>query len=191
MKVLLVAEGQSELGGALASLVKKLLNKTAEFTCEDVRSPKVREHRRPGKGAGFTKRALAWIRYAEQEGFAALVFVIDQDEYVERSAEMNVAQESPHFTLPRALGGAIRTFDAWMLADEQALSIALETTVKRQKSPESIMDPKRICKELRNQSSFAGWPDMYSAVADAIDVATLIKRCPKGFAPFARRVRQL
>jgi hypothetical protein len=88
-------------------------------------------------------------------------------------------------------GVAICTFDAWMLADEQALRIALATAVQRQKSPEMIKDPKRICQALRNQSRFAGLPDLYAAVADAIDVETLIDRCPKGFAPFAQRARQL
>jgi hypothetical protein len=77
-------------------------------------------HAHHGKGQGYFKKALRWILEAERRGYDALVLVIDQDNTPERVQEINKAQNDQRVTLRRALGVAIRTFDAWMLADEQA-----------------------------------------------------------------------
>ena len=92
----------------------------------------------------------------------------------------------------RALGVAVRSFDAWMLADEQALTTALGYTVSRQSEPEAIRNPKELCARLLQKSAKTlTQTEMYEAVAKAADTDTLQERCPHGFAPFARRVREL
>jgi hypothetical protein len=118
MRVLLVSEGAHEFGkkkveGALQVLTRKLMNKDVDFECEKVSSSNVHLH--PGKADGYTRRALGWIRYAERKGFDALVLVIDQDGQKERGRQLQSAQEDLRLPLPRAMGVAIRTFDAWML----------------------------------------------------------------------------
>ena len=50
--------------------------------------------------------------------------------------------------LPRALGLAIKSFDAWVLADEVAMSTIVGHTVDRQRDMESLRDPKLICKGI-------------------------------------------
>ncbi len=193
MRVLLVGEGPSELGGALEAFTQKLLNREAEFVCDKVSSPKVHMHLRAGKGARNTKRALGWIRRAQREGFDALVLVIDQDGKPDREKALTCAQEDERLALPRALGVAIRSFDAWILADERALTKALGYKVSRQKAPESIQKPKAICTRLLDEcrEHDVGPRDMYAAVARCVDISALEERCPKGFAPFAERVRRL
>jgi len=197
MKVLLVSEGKHELGsdeteGALAILVRRLIDRHVEFEQEKVSNSKVRVHIRHGKQDGYTKRALAWVRYAEREGFEAMVLVIDQDNQPDRVRQFAEAQQVDSIPLRRALGVAIRTFDAWMLADEQALSGVLEYTVPTQPAPETITDPKDVCARLRDGSDYGmSLTEMYSAVAQRTDLEALRTRCPNGFAPFADRVGML
>ncbi len=197
MKVLVVSEGPHELGddqleGALVILSARLMNGSATFDREKVSSPRVRVHAQPGKGGRYEKRVLGWIRLAQREGYNAIILVIDQDGDRERERQFDRAQDDSRLLLPRALGVAIKTFDAWMLADEQALSSVLGTSIDLPPAPESEGDPKSKCENLRNDAhSRLSLREMYSAIAKVTDVEKLASRCPNGFAPFARRVRSL
>lgn len=197
MKILVVSEGKHELGdaeheGALIVLVRRTLAQPADFVTERISDPKVRVHWRQGEGQGFVKRALAWIRFAERHGFDALVLVIDQDGYEEREREIATAQSDDRLALPRALGVAIRTFDAWMLADERALSQVLCRAVSRQKDPEGTRDPKQVCRQLLDAcANPMSQAEFYSAVANAANLSILAQRCPRGFEPLAANLRRL
>ncbi|MCK4342775.1 MAG: DUF4276 family protein [Phycisphaerae bacterium] len=191
MKVLIVSEGKHELSGALKTLVQRLAPSIKQ--CDQDRVSRNDIHVHCGKTKGYAKRAVRWIREAQKRGYDALVLVIDQDNHPERTRELDEAQESGlTIRIRRALGVAIRTFDAWMLADERALGAVLGYIVDRQPSPERIADPKSRCLALLKGSKKRMTPsDMYSAVAEDTDLGTLEARCPKGFAPFAKRVRML
>lgn len=198
MRILLVSEGGHELGApegesALEVLCRRLLDVDAEFVRMTVRDPEVRVHIRAGKADGYERRGLAWLRYAEREGFDALVFVVDHDNDHRRPAQLDLVQESTAFGLPRAYGVAVRTFDAWMLADEQALSQVLRRTIPRQRDPEAIGDPKGICEKLRDDSPGVDdrLRDMYAAISHVMDLKLLSERCSRGFKTFAQRVRAL
>jgi hypothetical protein len=94
--------------------------------------------------------------------------------------------------LPRALGISIETFDAWMLADEKALTSVLKFQVPQQSAPEEISNPKQICIELHNKSTNnSRLRDIYADLAAIMDIGLLESRCPKGFKPFASRVQGL
>ena len=100
MKVLIVSEGEHELGddsldGALLTLSSRLLNfnENVSFEREKVSSPKVRQHAQPGRGGRYKKRALGWIRLAEREGYDAIILVIDQDGDEEREQQFDQAQD--------------------------------------------------------------------------------------------------
>lgn len=191
MKVLLVSEGKHE-EGALATLVQRVAPKITSCTWDDVKRNDIHTHR--GKGQGFFKRAVRWILEARKREFDVLVLVIDEDGRRERAAELEKAQHENIVTagLPRALGIAIRTFDAWMLADEQALSIVLAVRVDRQPSPEETAKPKAVCAALLEQSRCGmRQRDMYAEIAKHVDVEQLQRRCPQGFGPFADRLRSL
>ena len=195
MKVLLVAEGQHELGdgtaaGALEVLVRRLSGgQVLQIDRRKVSDPSLRAFH--GTGQGFYKRALRWLLHAAGEGYDALVLVVDHDGHDVRLRQIDDAQDSGLTPLPRALGVAVRTFDAWMLADERALSIVLGRPIARQTDPESIAWPKERCTELRNSAdSDLGLAALYAAVATQADPTILERRCPRGFAPFAFRTRQ-
>lgn len=190
MKLLLVSEGKHELGGSLESLIRRLSERKLEVRHAKVSEPDIHTHR--GKGQGFFKRAIRWLLEARKRGYDAVVLVVDEDGYAERASELATAQEYSAMDFPRAFGIAIRTFDAWMLADEAALTTVLGYHIQRQAKPEELARPKQICQHLLDTSGGSlSQTEMYARLAEVLDLALLEERCPRGFAPFAQRVRQL
>ena len=190
MKILLVSEGPSELNGALQNLVRRLGVMEDDIDIDRVSQRDVHAHH--GKGKGYFKRAVRWMLEARKRRCDALILVIDQDGRPERTREIDDAQQHAGTSVYRALGVAIRTFDAWMLADEKALTNVLGVSVSRQPGPEGILDPKGVCRGLLDESERSlRQREMYAAIAEVADIAVLETRCPKGFAPFAQRVRGL
>lgn len=151
MRILLVSEGKHEQSGALKNLVGRLLAREFECDQEPVKNNAIHAHH--GGGQGYMKKAIRWILEAQRRGYDALVLLIDEDNKAERLREIEQAQAyfGPSTTLPRALGVAVRTFDAWMLADETALTRVLGRPVPRQRDPEAQSQPKAICAQLLDE----------------------------------------
>ena len=190
MKVLVVSEGKHEQAGALENLLRRLGGAGAELVFDRVSRNDI--HTFHGRGSGYYKRAVRWLLEAEERGYEAMVLLIDEDGDRERRRQIGDAQGCSLSRLARAMGVAIRSFDAWMLAHEQALTDVLGRRIDRQPEPETIRDPKRLCADL-----LAGSPnrmaqsEMYARVADRVDIAVLSSRCQMGFGPFSRYVRQV
>ena len=107
---------------------------------------------------------------------------------------MSRAQEESTITasMPRALGVAVRTFDAWMLADEKALSNTLGYQVQQQRAPEEVRDPKSSCSRLLHAGQLdLRQREMYAEVARRTDLLLLAQRCPAGFGVFLARLQRL
>lgn len=197
MNVLVVSEGNHELGrkevrGALLIISERLSNREFEISCEKVSSNLVARHMIKGKGGGYAKRVMAWLVHAKRAGFDALILVVDQDGDQDRERQLNTAQSDERVSFPRAIGVAIKSFDAWMLADEKALTEVLGNAIERQPDPETLNDPKQSCRELRNDcGKDFSQTEMYSRLAKTANLSVIETRCPKGFGEFAARVRQL
>jgi hypothetical protein len=190
MKVLLISEGEHELGGALATPVHRLNERCEEIEWKNVRDPELRSGH--GKGHGIFKKAIRCLIYAQEQSFDAVILVVDQDDEVERRRHISAAQEYQRVSIRRALGLAIRTFDAWMLADETALATALGCQIQKQPDPETLRDAKDRCEQFRLKSNAdLTQAQMYAAVAEHARIDELERRCPDGFATFSRRVRSL
>lgn len=192
MKVLVVAEGASELNGALETLLRRLSANALdfEFTFDHVARSDIHAHH--GKGQGYFKKAVRWLFEAEKRGFGALVLLIDQDDQTARLQQIADAQTRSLGVAKRALGVAIRKFDAWMLADERALTEILGIQVQRQPAPETIADPKAVFDKLIAQAPIPDRvPEIYARIAQRCDMNLLIQRCSKGFGTFAERVKAL
>lgn len=190
MKVLVVSEGKHEQAGALENLLRQFGADRAELAHDRLASNRIHVHH--GKGGKLFKRAVRWIKEADKRGADALVLLVDEDGESERRTQISEAQCSSLSLLPRAMGVAIRSFDAWMLADERALSEVLGCTVSRQPDPEPIRDPKAVCASLlEGGQNRMAQREMYARVADRIDIQVLLSRCPCGFRPFAERVKRL
>jgi hypothetical protein len=90
------------------------------------------------------------------------------------------------------MGVAIRMFDAWMLADEKALTEILGDNINRQADPETIPNPKKVCAELLEDSQIQiSQREMYARVSSKINIDILYDRCQSGFKPFATYVRNI
>jgi hypothetical protein len=191
MKVLIVAEGKHEWSGALVNLVKRLGGQNTAFDQARVADKKI--HALHGKGQGYSKKALRWVLEAQKRGFDAIIFLIDEDGNRERTRQIQEAQENDRISqLPRAMGVAVKTFDAWMLADEKALSEVIGSLVQRQPEPESISDPKQVCQDLLSRSvRKMSQSEMYSELSNRIDLEILSNRCKIGFRPFSINIQTL
>lgn len=195
MRILLVSEGKHERGtegrqGALEILVRRLLNEDADISNDRLANPRIHAHH--GKGQGYYKRTLRWMLEAAKQGFDALVLLVDEDGKPERMSQINEAQSSTLSAIKRALGIAIRKFDAWILADEEALTTVLGESVSRQPQVERISNPKHTCADLLSRTDQTmTQTEMYARVAQQADLNRLAERAPNGFAPFADRVRDL
>jgi hypothetical protein len=191
MKVLIVAEGKHESGGALKTLVGRVAGKCLECDFDRVQRHDIHAHH--GTGQGYYKKAIRWMLEAQKRGYEAIILLVDHDHQPRRRQELNQAQEDTSLArIARAVGVAVETFDAWMLADERALSDVLGTQVPRQQDPETICDPKAVCAELHDSSeNQMSLTEMYAALAAIINIDTLEQRCPSGFAPFSCRMRLL
>lgn len=189
MKLLIVSEGKHELTGALETLVRRLTGIADGFDVLKVSDPALRVHH--AKGPGYFKKAVRCLLYAFQNGYDALVLLIGQDDQPDRRRQLSDAQDELRLTaLPRAMGVAVITFDAWMLADEQALSAVLTQPVPRQPDPERVRDAKSACTAIRDAArSELSLTALYTALAEVINLAALESRCPLGFEPFASRLR--
>ncbi len=190
MKVLVVSEGKHERSGALETLLKRLGGEHHDFCPARIARG---GHPRVHGGKGYKKKALRWLLRAHNEGYDALILLIDKDGKKERVREIREAQDHNSLSdLPRAMGVPIRSFDAWMLADEKALTEVLGHNVNRQPAPETIRDPKQTCRDLlANSNREISQSKMYVEVSVKIDIDILCARCPSGFKPFAAHVRSV
>lgn len=152
-----------------------------------------------GRGQKYAKKALQAIRQAASEGFDGVTLVIDRDRREDRRTiiplregrDAVAAEGGP----PCAVGQAVETFDAWMIADGKAIAAAGGDASRSHLTPESPDKaegtgghPKQWAADL-----FRGGGDLggrYAIVARKVDLDLLEKRCPSGFAPFAREVRE-
>jgi hypothetical protein len=192
MKALIICEGEHEDSGALEVFVRRLHSLGDSIVVEYDRLKRNDIIPLHGKGGGFFLRALRWAIQAQKAHYDVLILLVDEDREPDRIDQINRAQAAPIGIERRALGVAIHSFDAWILADEQALSTVLRTKVQCQPDPEENKNPKTDCKRLLADSKRdIKQRDMYADVAMAVDIAILKRRCPRGFAPFAERVESL
>ena len=209
MRILVISEGNNELGishgkrelslvgedaasGALIRLVERVLSprhppKSVNIEWRDIRKMGSITPKDWGTGgADYQRKAMSWIRKAQNEQFDAIVIVVDQDDAPDRRKGLDAAQADNRLLLPRAIGLAVKSFDAWMLADEQAISNAIGRTVQRQKSPEDHKAPKNTMLGIVADSG--AMTKVYNDIAKLANIDTLCKRCPKGFQPFYSRL---
>ena len=190
MRVMVVVEGKHESGGAVGTIIRRLRSDLTGLKFGRLANAPVHVH---GKGNGYCKKAISWMQQAHRDCFDAIILLVDRDRVATRCAEIADAQNN--YTIcntPRALGVPVEAFDAWMLADEQAISSFLTVTVPTQPDPENIGHPKDHLEKLLAKWGLQwGGAELYARIAAELDISKLEARCPVGFAAFADRVRNL
>lgn len=92
--------------------------------------------------------------------------------------------------MPCAVGQAVESFDAWMIADHRAVTGAGGNTHGLTGKPESEKKPKACAGKAFNcHPDGRGLGPYYHEVAANARIETLKEVCPKGFKPFADDVR--
>ena len=191
MRVLVVVEGKHERDGAVSALIQRLRPDLTDLQFDRLANSDIHVHH--GKGRGYEKKAIRWILEAHRRGFEAMILLVDRDKVAERTIEITNAQNNTAVcALRRALGVAIESFDAWILADEKALSIVLAKTVQTQSEPETLADPKdHFTKLLATLGLASGGAEWYARIAQDLDISRLETRCSQGFGVFADRLRKM
>ena len=196
MRVLVISEGRHELGlasdengSSLRTFVCRIAEQNLSCDLRKISEPAFRSTH--GKGPGFVKKAVRCLHRAREWGYDALIVLIDEDGDIDRHRQFSQAQEHILEPLPRAFGVAVRTYDAWFLADEKALSAVMGDTIGRQPDPEDIADPKQRLKGLlRDRDQSTALTDLYEEIAKIASIEVIEQRCPKGFGVFAARIRR-
>lgn len=210
-RVVVYGEGPHELGHdlgqelnleslpALPGLVHRILGSPsrAAYTAKSFLAvPAVH-----GRGSKFAKKAKQAIREAGRLKFHAAAIVIDRDQQpnAKRIVPLRRGRDDLMYSgfPPCAVGVAIETFDAWMIADRNAIKKAGGDQTKAHGDPESLTGkkgtgkhPKDVADAIFGTTRGAGLGPKYATVAEHLDLALLETACPKGFKPFADEVRE-
>lgn len=139
------------------------------------------------------------ILLAKANGCQAIIILIDRDTKPdsERIALLKEGRDTlaTYVGYPVcAVGCAVETFDAWMIADGKAIGLAGGDASRSHREPEKMdgkEDTGRHPKDRAGEvfGGKTGLSPKYAAVALHVDLELLEKACPKGFKPFAEEVR--
>jgi hypothetical protein len=187
-RVLVLGDGKHEVGDksaprsaqgsepALLCLVRRLLDSPQSFALEgDLFRTTAAAHRR-GRNK-YMKKTISAIRRAKSEGFAGLAIVIDRDGYRDRE-RIDALHEGREATegepsLPCALGCAVESFDAWMLADRSAIAAAGGNVDALPAHPEDMARPKEDADSVFGTVAGSGLGACYAQVAVSADLDLL------------------
>jgi hypothetical protein len=208
ISILLVAEGPHELGRSgeefapadapppLAILVRRLTNAAGNvrFLCRQSKSVLNMHRGKMMSRMGKKVYSAMWFaRHGHSEKMDAVVFLSDRDGPTNKSRlrEMREGRDDPGATpVPCAVGVAVETFDAWMIAEAGGIRAAGGDPAKAQPAPEKTKNPKDVADAIFGTEGGTGLGAKYAIIAENVDLELLAQACPEGFAPFAEEVRQ-
>jgi len=114
------------------------------------------------------------------------VVLVDQDGKPDRRAELERHVEG--IPLPRVIGVAVEEFEAWLVADEVAITSATTSTADAVAAPEKL-SPRGAKRHLdeRMEDARVDRRTARRRIAQACDLAKVRERCP-AFDAFAKRL---
>lgn len=186
-------------GGALRGIVERILQEKG-VEAEWVDGP------RPRGVGSIISRLPQHLSIIREQGAEVCVVLVDRDRKKERLQTLKRKYQAfpEKDLLPTAIGVAIETIEAWILADERAISIALGETcqIERGPNPETLngkrgedrhpkMVLRQLLKEHAPQDTFISHHEFIRAWTKSVRLGVLRDRCPKGFEPFEKSVRSL
>lgn len=156
------------------------------------------------EAGGYERKVAAALRRAQLAEARAAVIVVDRDrtpgqERLHKLREGRSQAQTKGLTLPLAVGVAIETMEAWLLADEQAIVAALDCgPIGRGVDPESLRgrprqaDHPKVMLQAHVEHDKHQRPalDCLRAIAEVAELNVIRDRCPSGFQPFYEEVRQ-
>lgn len=226
MRVLILGEGATDLGqlhpdgtvqreGCVPVFVRRLLAERQTQNAIEIRARELRKIRTFPRGPkrithsehGYSNKLRVVLGLDLGREADAIVVVVDRDgeRNFDRIEELQKGRDELLATRkPCAVGVAIEMIEAWLLADEQALTQVLGTTVPRQSDPESLssrdeqseQNPRgrllHLIENTRGKLTTTGdFAALCAEIANAASIAVIETRCKEGFEPFARQVREM
>jgi hypothetical protein len=223
VRLLLVSEGALDVGtsgrggpaneegderrGAVSVLVRRVLAEKfgrdiADHEIERAVLPRV--HAQSDQVSGYPRKVMLAIKEAAARRCTSVAIVVDRDRTpggsrLAQLREGRALSEGSGEPLAQgtALGVAVETVEAWLLADEKALNDALGLAPptpaiagpeELDGGPKTESHPKNVFRKLVKRGTSAGEP--YDGVAERVRLELLERRCKLGFAPFAEEVRE-
>jgi len=218
MRVAFLSEGATEVGfapGARADepwrhhfLLKIVVERILGV---EGRIEPLEDHRLPylsGNPAGkLCRRGAKIVRACALWGAEAAVVVIDRDRTEPRRRLRALREQRDRLrsdperplAIPMAVGVAVETIEAWLLADEVTLCDVLRLPHPSQPrgSPEDLdgrpsepTHPKYVLNAYFNRDKYRtrGFLDRVAEVAREMDLDVVARRCPRGFRRFREDV---
>jgi hypothetical protein len=221
VRLRLVSEGLLDVGtsmqlhqseepkeGAVRVFVRRLLEEkfgreVSDWEIESSVLP--RAHDRSDSVSGYERKVYLAIIGAAADDCSSVAVVIDRDRTESgvrlkalRSGRSLTEEKGEPLAYKTALGVAIETVEAWLLADEKALNEALSPSppVQGLPAPEGLdgapgtaNHPKQMFRAfVKRATKDVAAP--YDEVAQRVRIDFLEQRCKEGFAPFAEEVRE-
>lgn len=209
MKILVVSEGARDVGvddasdGAVAVLVRRVLEQQIGRSLSEVevvRARLPRVHRLSSTVSGYARKVQLAIVEAQAQECTAVAIVVDRDGPRNRGrlqllldGRDTAASNGLDLAESTALGIAVETVEAWLLADIKAINDACRAGEPADEcaDPERTWGPKGS--ERHPKAKFLSLIDSprtaYEAVASGVRLDILEKRCPEGFGRFAEEIR--
>lgn len=206
MKLLVLSEGSRDVGGA-DSAYEGAVRVLSRRVLEEREGRDVAEHEisaaRLPRPHTSTKGPAARLRLALAEmrafGCDSLAIVTDADGSTERLAAWTAERKAvaqQHGELPVAIGVAVQTVEAWLLADETAMNALSPVPLcSALPSPESIWGPARTASHPKTileghlKSAQTRVEAPYDAIASRARLKHVEDRCPS-FAKYASELRE-
>jgi hypothetical protein len=206
MKIRFIGEGVSDVGGERCTGIVPVLTRNV-LAAKLGRAPAMEHDTAPlprFHGKGYAAKAQVAITEAHRQGLDGVAIAVDRDgrRGTERLKLLRQGRDAAtaKAAMPAAVGVAIETIEAWLLADEPAIGRAL----RFEKPPPCGPDPEsldgkpstddhpkvRLAHHLAMDADRARANQArLEAIAEEADVAEIERRCVKGFKPFAEEVR--
>ncbi|HDY65411.1 MAG TPA: hypothetical protein ENH84_04155 [Phycisphaerae bacterium] len=205
LRILIFGDGENELGKieteyapsddlpALPRLIHRILGEPAQTTYTSKKFKKIKAaHGKGGKWAKKTKRA---IEDARKGGYQGTVILIDRDRRSTAERLVPLIDARNEVSACCAVGNAVETFDAWMIADGKAVREAGGNASLSHPDPEKLNKDEGTGDHPKDRAFriFEGCSSLtpvYAVVALYADIDFLKEKCSKGFAPFAKDIEE-
>ncbi|MFC1706913.1 DUF4276 family protein [Planctomycetota bacterium] len=148
---------------------------------------------RQARGGDLLDRAslrqlLTWVSPRRRPELA--IVLVDCDGNKRRRELLEKYTSDPPLTVPKVIALAVQEFEAWLVADQQAVAAAIGATVDRTPDPESM--PPQNAKDtlktwLRQHAPETKEKTVRIEIAAGCDLAVVQQRCPA----FERLLRDL
>ncbi len=134
-------------------------------------------------GSALGRKALGIIRELEMSRRADAIIVVEdaegrppKDLQVQLAGQLRALGNRSN-PLPIKVVVAVQMMEAWLLADDGALSRVLGKP-RRPRNPENLPDPKAELKKLLSTANIIYTSKVARKIAQAADVEQIAKRCP-------------